>query len=151
MFKNICAVASVACIALTSSQLQAFEDADEAIEYRQAVFSLVAAHFGEMGAMVKGKSEFDAKAFAYRADSLEALAKMPLEGFTFPGAEKGDTKAKSAVWKEMDKFKSKLAQFQQDAVDLASIAESGDMGKIKPVFLKAAKNCKGCHTDFKNR
>ncbi len=151
MIKKISVLAVVGSLFLSSTQLLAFEDGDEAIDYRQAVFSLVASHFGKMGDMVKGKTEFDAKDFAYRAESVDALAKMPLEGFTFPGSDKGDTKAKPAVWKDMDTFTAKLTQFQKDASELAAVAKGGDMGKIKPVFLTAAKNCKSCHTDFKNR
>ncbi|EKE71702.1 c-type cytochrome [Gallaecimonas xiamenensis] len=130
---------------------QAFDDKDEAIAYRQSVFSLVATHFGEMGAMVKGDKAFDAAAFQYRADSLAALSKMPLEGFLYPGADQGDTKAKAAVWENTDEFKKRLAKFQSDAADLAKSAQSGDLGSIKPAFMKAAKNCKACHSDFKNR
>lgn len=138
--------ASLATVSVTAHGLK---DAEGAIEYRQAVFHLVAAHFGQMGAMVKGKKEFSAEEFDYRAESLKALSLMPLEGFTFPGADKGDFKAKPAVWKDMDAFKAKLSTFQEDAAALAEATKSGSMDTIKPAFLKTAKNCKGCHSDFK--
>ncbi|WP_115719478.1 c-type cytochrome [Gallaecimonas mangrovi] len=130
---------------------QAFDDKDDAIHYRQSVFTLVAAHFHEMGAMVKGDEPFDAKAFQYRAESLAALSKMPLEGFLYPGSDKGDTKAKETVWQKTDEFKAKLAHFQGDAAKLEEAAKTGDMAVIKPAFMATAKNCKACHSEFKNR
>ncbi len=151
MIKRLSLVAGTVSLVLSSSFVSAFEKAEDAIEYRQSVFSLVATHFGHMGAMVKGKKDFNAEEFAYRADSVKALSKMPLEGFTFPGSDKGDTKAKPAVWSDMSEFKAKLTQFQKDADNLASAAATGSMDKIKPVFGATAKNCKSCHSDFKNR
>jgi cytochrome c556 len=127
------------------------DDVEDAIEYRQAVFHLVATHFGHMGDMVKGKKNFDAVEFQYRANSLDALAKMPLEGFTVPGSDKGETKAKPAVWEKPELFREKLTKFQKDSSALAKAAQSGNMDTIKPVFMETAKNCKSCHTDFKNR
>lgn len=151
MFKKICTTVGVTGLLMAGTSVSAFDSSADAIEYRQNVFSLVAAHFGEMGSMVKGEKTFDAKEFAYRANSLEALSKMPLEGFTFPGSDKGNTKAKPAVWSDMDGFKEKLTQFQTDSEALAKAAQSGDMKSIKPVFMTTAKNCKSCHSDFKNR
>ncbi|WP_305453276.1 cytochrome c [Oceanobacter sp. 2_MG-2023] len=127
------------------------DEVEDAIEYRQAVFHLVAAHFGQMGDMIKGKKDFDAVEFQYRANSLDALSKMPMEGFTVPGSDKGDTKAKPAVWEKPALFEEKMTKFQKDSSALAKAAQSGDMDTIKPVFMEAAKNCKSCHTDFKNR
>lgn len=128
-----------------------FKDADEAIEYRQAVFTLVKAHVGVMGAMVKGKMDYDAAEFAYRAESLKALSNMPLEGFTYPGSDKGDTKAKAAVWKDMDGFKAKMEKFQSDSDALAEAAKAGSLDAAKPAFITTVKNCKACHKDYKNK
>ncbi|MGB1092615.1 MAG: c-type cytochrome [Oceanobacter sp.] len=150
--KTLTKLAAVAAFSTaTLASAHALKDSDDAIEYRQSVFHLVAAHFGQMGAMVKGKKPFDAAEFQYRAESLDALAKMPLEGFTFPGSDKGHTKAKPEIWTDMDGFKSKLSQFQKDASALAKASKSGDMGSIKPAFGQTAKNCKSCHSDYKNK
>ncbi|WKE66482.1 cytochrome c [Gallaecimonas kandeliae] len=136
---------------LVAPLAQAFDNKDDAIHYRQSVFDLVAAHFHEMGSMVKGDKAFDAKEFQYRAASLAALSKMPLEGFLYPGSDKGDTHAKAAVWEKMDEFKEHLSGFQADAAALEKAAAGGELAAIKPAFMKTAKNCKACHTEFKNR
>ena len=138
-------------VAAPASLADNFKEADDAIEYRQAVFTLVKTHVGVMGAMVKGKQDFDAAEFAYRAESLQALSKMPMEGFTYPGSDKGDTKAKAAVWKDMDGFKAKMDKFESDSTALAKAAASGSMDTIKPAFITTVKNCKACHKEYKNK
>ncbi len=143
--------AALAAPIIASPLALAFDDKDEAIEYRQSVFSLVAKHFGEMAAMVKGKKDFNAEEFQYRAESLNALSHMPLEGFLYPGADQGETKAKAAVWSDTEEFKKRLGDFQADTQVLLAKAQTGDFNAIKPAFAETAKNCKACHKDFKNR
>lgn len=144
-------MAGVLGMAAPAAFAETFKEADDAIEYRQAVFTLVKTHVGVMGAMVKGKKDFDAAEFAYRAESLKALSKMPMEGFTYPGSDKGDTKAKAAVWKDMDGFKAKMDKFESDSAALAKAAASGSMDTIKPAFINTVKNCKACHKEYKNK
>ncbi|WP_341503302.1 cytochrome c [Gallaecimonas sp. GXIMD4217] len=151
MMRKYALAAALAAPLLASPLAQAFDDKDEAIDYRRSVFSLVAKHFGEMAAMVKGKKDFNAEEFQYRAESLKALSHMPLEGFLYPGADKGDTKARAEVWENTEEFKKRLSGFQADTVALLDKAKSGDLNAIKPAFVAAAKNCKACHKDFKNR
>ncbi|WP_221794542.1 c-type cytochrome [Oceanobacter mangrovi] len=148
-FKAIVTASMITAASIASAH--AMEDAEDAIEFRQSVFHLVGAHTGQMGDMIKGKKDFDAAEFQYRADSMAALAKMGLEGFTYPGSDKGDTKAKPAVWEDMDGFKTKMNKFVSDTAALSAAAKSGNLDTIKPAFMEAAKNCKACHTDYKNR
>ena len=147
-------LARLACVAIATTAIPAawaFKDADGAIEYRQSVFVLVAEHVGQMGAMIRNEKPFDANEFKYRASSVEALSKMPLEGFSYPGADKGKTKAKPAVWEDMKDFTARMSKFQDNAAALAKASASGDLDTIKPAFMETMKNCKACHTDYKNR
>lgn len=132
----------------TSVQANNFKNIDDAIEYRQSAFSLMAYNFGDMGAMLKGKKPFDAQVFAMRADNVAALAKLPLEGFT-PGSDKGDTEALAKVWTEKSDFDAKMKQLQIDSAALAIAAQSDDRKALKQAFMTTAKNCKGCHDVFK--
>ena len=76
-----------------------FAKAENAIKYRKAGFTLMAAHFGRLGAMAQGKAPFDAKAAADSADILAVVAKLPFTAFV-EGSDKGDTRAKPEIWKE---------------------------------------------------
>ncbi|MBW8184472.1 c-type cytochrome [Shewanella nanhaiensis] len=132
----------------TSVQAGNFKKTDDAIEYRQSAFSLLAYHFGDMGAMLKGKKPFDAEVFAMRADNVAALSKLPLEGFT-PGSDKGDTEALPKVWTEKADFDAKMLQLQKDSAALAIAAKADDKKALKQAFMATAKNCKGCHDSYK--
>ena len=58
--------------ALTSISLTAAAEVKpfEAIEYRQGIFKAIKWNFGPMGAMVKGKTEFNAEQFNKNAERL---------------------------------------------------------------------------------
>ena len=144
----------LACLALATAVIPAawaFKDADEAIKYRKAGFTLISEHVGQMGAMIRNEKPYDAKEFQYRAESVAALSLMPLEGFMYPGSDKGETKAKPAVWENMEGFSKSLKTFQDQAAALAKASASGDLATAKPAFMDVMKNCKSCHTDYKNR
>lgn len=126
------------------------DEAEDAIKYRRAAFTLIKGNFAPMGAMVKGEMPFDANAFAEYAANLAAVAGMADDGF-IDGSDNGDTKAKAAVWEKRAEFEQKMQEFQKLSNELAVVAKSGDLGQIKPVFGAAGKSCKSCHDDFKNK
>ncbi len=148
MKKLTVALAGVLAFGLAGSAVA--DQYEDAIKYRQAAFTMVKGNFGPMGAMVKGERPFDAAAFAKFAENFAALAKMSDDGF-IDGSDMGDTKAKPEVWEKRAEFDAKMKKFQELADKLAVAAKSGDLGAIKPQFGAAAKTCKACHDDFKNK
>ncbi|MCY0964825.1 c-type cytochrome [Parathalassolituus penaei] len=144
----------IACLTLATAVIPAawaFKDADEAIEYRQSAFVLIGEQVSQMGAMIRNEKPFDAAEFKYRADSVAALSLMPLEGFMYPGSDKGETKAKPEIWENTEDFSKRLKTFQDQAAALSKAAAGGDLAAAKPAFMDVMKNCKSCHTDYKNR
>ncbi|MFT6788457.1 MAG: cytochrome c556 [Pseudoalteromonas rhizosphaerae] len=126
-----------------------FEEPRDAIEYRQAAFSMIRVQIGDMGDMLKGKVPFDAEQFKHRANNAAALSKMPWEAFV-AGSDKGDTSALPAIWSDNKTFMKKAAAFQQYADELAVAAQTGDKKVIAKAFGPWAKGCKDCHTSFKD-
>ncbi|MBE0364728.1 hypothetical protein PULV_a2483 [Pseudoalteromonas ulvae UL12] len=126
-----------------------FEEPADAIEYRQAAFSMIRVQISDMGDMLKGAVPFDAKRFQMRADNAAALSKMPWEAFG-PGTDKGETSALAAVWSQNDEFMKKATAFQDYADKLAVAAQSGDKAAIGKAFGPWAKGCKDCHKTFKD-
>ena len=126
-----------------------FEEPSDAIEYRQATFSMIRVQIGDMGDMLKGKVPFDAEQFKHRANNAAALSKMPWEAFV-AGSDKGDTSALPAIWSDNETFMKKAAAFQQYADELAVAAQTGDKKVIAKAFGPWAKGCKDCHTSFKD-
>ena len=89
----ILAAAAVTLAAPASAQ---FAKPEDAIKYRKASLTVMAAHFGRVAAMANGRVPFDAKAAADNAAVAEAMSKLPWAAFV-DGSDKGDTKAKSNV------------------------------------------------------
>lgn len=96
--------------AFSVSANTAFKEPSDAIEYRQAAFSMISVQISDMGAMLKGKIPFDAEKFKKRANNAAALSKMPWEAF-YKGTDKGETSALGAVWSENDTFMKKQLRF----------------------------------------
>ena len=121
---------------------------EDAVEYRQSVYTLIKWNFAPIGAMVKGQVPYDAAAVARHAAFLETLSKMPLEGFT-PGSDVGDTKAKPEIWKNRQEFEKLMSDFQEQVNKLNQVAGSGNQAAVKEQFGATAKSCKNCHDKFR--
>ena len=123
---------------------------EKAIEYRQGVFGAMGWQMGAMLPMVKGEKAFDKAEFAKLSGRLAALSEMPWEGFV-PGSDKGNSKAKPELWKEMDKVIAGADKFQAESKKLADLAKGGDEKAIKAQFAEVGKTCKACHDNYKNK
>ena len=55
-----------------------FAKPEQAIKYRKAVMSLIVAHFGRMGAVVKGKAPYEEAEFARNALAVNTLSSILL-------------------------------------------------------------------------
>lgn len=148
MKKLLLTLVASTTLLVSAAQAHNFEDAKDAIEYRQSAFSLIAYNFGDMGAMMKGKKPFEAETFAMRAANVAALSKIPFEGF-IDGSDKGETEALAKVWQDRADFDAKMKTFQENATILATVAQKGDQAAIKQAFMDTGKSCKGCHDAYK--
>lgn len=122
---------------------------EDAIEYRRAVFEVIAGNFKPMGAMVEGKIDYDAERFARNAERVAALSRMALEGFEGGPHAGEDTEALDAIWDQWEKFQQGMQQLQERAQALASAAEGGELSQVRGPFVEVADTCKGCHDNFR--
>ncbi|GAA0422501.1 cytochrome c [Cocleimonas flava] len=120
----------------------------QAAKYRHNVFGMIGYHFGPMGDMIKGKSDYNKDTFSKNADALASLAVLAQNGFEVEGTVKG-SRAKKKIWEEKDKFDAGIKMFADNTAALATQAKSGDMAAIKPAFLKVADDCKQCHKSYR--
>lgn len=125
-----------------------FAKPEDAIKYRKAGMTMMAAHFGRVAAMANGRVPFDAKAAAENAEIATALSKLPYAGF-MAGTDKGDTKAKPEIWSDADKFRTAITRMQDEMVKLNAAAKGGNIDAIKAASGEVGKACKGCHDDFR--
>jgi cytochrome c556 len=148
MKKLILAVAAV-CGVMTSLPAAAqFAKPEDAIKYRKAAFTVMASHFGRIGAMVQGKAPFDAKAAAENAELALMMSKLPYTAFV-PGTDKGETKAKAEIWTEGDKFRAAATKMQDEMAKLNAAAKTGNLDTIKAAFGPVGQSCKACHDEYR--
>ncbi len=146
-FTTSCASALLMLAMGLPAQAQ-FAKPEDAIKYRKASFTVMAAHFGRLGAMANGRAPYDAKAAADNADVVSTLAKLPWAAFG-EGTDKGDTRAKPEIWKEAAKYKEAADKMQAEIVKLNTAAKAGNIDALKVAFGPAAASCKACHDNFR--
>jgi cytochrome c556 len=148
MKKLITVAASLLALMLALPAAAQFAKPEDAIKYRKASFTVMAAHFGRVGAMASGRAPYDAKAAAENADIAAAMAKLPWAAFT-EGSDKGETRAKPEIWKDSAKYKEAADKMQAEMVKLSAAAKAGNVDALKTAFGPAAATCKGCHDNFR--
>ncbi len=148
MKKLITVATSLLALMLALPAAAQFAKPEDAIKYRKASFTVMAAHFGRVGAMASGRAPYDAKAAAENADIAVAMAKLPWAAFT-EGSDKGETRAKPEIWKDSAKYKEAADKMQAEMVKLSAAAKAGNVDALKTAFGPAAATCKGCHDNFR--
>jgi len=142
------AMAAIASLGTALPAAAQFAKPEDAIKYRKAAFTVMAAHFGRVAAMANGRIPFDAKAAADNAEIATMMSKLPYAGFV-DGTEKGDTKAKPEIWTERDKFNAAATKMQDEMVKLNAAAKTGDVAALKSAAGDVGKACKGCHDTYR--
>jgi cytochrome c556 len=147
--KTVIRIVAVCLTAATLLPAQAqFAKPEDAIKYRKASYTVMAAHFGRLGAMANGRMPYDAKVAAENAELVLTLAKLPWAAYG-EGTDKGETRAKPEVWKEAAKFKDAADKMQVEIGKLNVAAKAGNVDALKAAFGPAAASCKACHDTFR--
>lgn len=124
-------------------------EAEQAIEYRMAVYQVIGWNFGPLKGAVTGKIPYDKDAFALHAQRIAMMAPMLPEGFPKGSYVAGKTEAKPLIWEKRAEFDELLKKLATESANLADIAKTGDLAKIKPAFAELGKVCKTCHEKFR--
>ncbi|HSG51236.1 MAG TPA: cytochrome c [Rheinheimera sp.] len=150
MKKPLLAALMLSVTSFTATAATAFNDAKDAVEYRQSAFQLIRHNMADIGDMIKGEVAYDAERVTKRAMALATLTTLPWEAFTVPGTESGGGDAKAAIWQNLQDFNSRADKFVADAQALQVAAQSGDQAEVRKAFGTFARNCKACHQEYKN-
>ncbi len=142
------AAVAVAALATAVPAAAQFAKPEDAIKYRKAAFTVMAAHFGRVAAMANGRIPFDAKAAASNAEIANMVAALPFAGFG-DGTDKGDTRAKANVWSERDKFNASATRMQEELAKLNAAAKTGDQAAMRTAAGAVGQACKGCHDTYR--
>lgn len=141
-------VLAAATVTLSVPAQAQFAKPEDAIKYRKAAFTVMAAHFGRVAAMANGRMPFDAGAAASNAATAEMMSKLPWAGFG-DGTDKGDTKARPEIWTDKAKFIAASEKMQGEMTKLATVAKGGNLDAIKAQVGATGGACKACHDDFR--
>ena len=151
MTRWILAATTVASLLTALPAAAQFAKPEDAVKYRKAAFTVMAAHFGRIGAMAQGRVPFDAAAAAANAEIVAEMAKLPYAGFVegTSGTEKGQPNAK--VWSERAKFDEGAKKLQDESVKLVAAAKANNLDQLKAAFGNTAGTCKACHDAYRNQ
>ena len=128
--------------------------AEQSYDFRSSTMSVYKWYLSPMGAMVKGKVDFNTKKFAYYANGLETISKLGLlEGFPKDSNEEKveDSSAKAIIWSNWKDFEKKYNAFQREAKSLAIVSKSGNEATMKAQFKITADTCVACHKTYKTK
>lgn len=138
--------------AAAAAQSQTATPAEKAIEYRQAVFKVVAGNFGPLAQNAQGKVELPPAAVRQYAERLSQISQFA--GDAFPDISKeGKTRAKPEIWTERAEFDKLLKDLTDATKSLAGVTANA---AAKPEEFKAAVGsvgnaCKACHDRFREK
>jgi cytochrome c556 len=138
---------ATAMLSAGAAQAQ-FQKPEDAVKYRQSAFSVMGTHFSRIGAMANGKVPFDARKAQEDAAVVLMLSRLPWAGFT-PDTQTLESKARPALWSEMDKVKAGSDKMMTAVMALDAAAKTGNLDAIKKSFGEAAASCKACHDSYK--
>lgn len=132
--------------------LTAFSQAkpDVLVKQRQAAMILQGKYFGPLGGMAAGKVPYRADVVAYNASLLNALSRMPWDGFT---ADTQGEKSRTlpAVYSDAGKWKAAQDAFQSEVTKLVAVSTGGDEAAVKAQIGAVGKTCGGCHENFRQK
>lgn len=147
---HTCAMlAGAAAVFMHAAAHAQFARPDTAVKYRQSAFYVMGQHFSRIGAMANGKIPLDTKLASEDAETVAALAKLPIRGF-IAGTETLSAKVKAEAWAEMPKFRALYDNMVVEAGTLAAAARSNNLAQLKAAFAATAAACKACHDQYKN-
>lgn len=138
--------ATCACAVYLAPAHAQFRNADSAIKYRQAVFTVMNNHMGRLAAMAKGERPFDAAAAQSSARIVDALSHLPWEAFV-PGSATDKTRVKGDPWKDAAQFKKVQEGLMAETAKLPAAVATLD--GLKAQLGATGKACQACHDDFR--
>lgn len=121
---------------------------DVLVKQRSAAMTLQGKYFGPLAGMASGKLPYNAEVVARNAAFLEALNKMPWDGFT-ESTKDEKSRALPAVFTDNAKFKEATNQSQVAVAQLVKVSKGGDEAAVKAAINDVNKSCGGCHDNFR--
>jgi cytochrome c556 len=122
------------------------------VKQRQAAMTLQGKYFGPMAGMAAGKVPYNADTVAFNSAMLDALSRMPWDGFAESTKDVTvKTAALPAIWSEPAKFKDAQDNLQKQVQALVAVSRGGDEAAQKAAIGAVGKACGACHQNFREK
>ncbi len=121
---------------------------DVLVKQRVSAMTLQGKYFGPLAGMASGKVPYNAEVVVRNAAFLEALNKMPWDGFN-ENTKDEKTRALPAVYTDNAKFKEAITASQTAVAALVKVSKGGDEAAVKAAIGDVNKSCGGCHDNFR--
>lgn len=154
LVKVLSAVSLAALIAMPATAAE--QPFEKEIEARQAQMQVVKYNMGILGAMAKGKREYDAGLADAVAKNMFSAATMNNMSMWPPGSDNSVeslaelTKAKPSMWAEDSEVGTKHDAWVQASENMAATAGQ-DLASLRKAMGPLGKSCKGCHKAYKTK
>ena len=146
----VCTALALGLSAAYTLPLYAQVKPETLVRQRQAAMILIGKYFGPLNLMAQNKTAYDPKVVATNAGYLDALSRMPWDGFQ-PSTKGEQSRALPAVYTDTGKFKEAQDRFQSEVTKLASASKGGDEAAVKSQISAVNKACSACHEDFREK
>lgn len=145
------ALCSVALIAASTTTM-ADESTLGAVKARQSLMQLYSFNLGGLGAMVKGKADYDAAAASAYANNLLAVINLDQSAMWPQGSDDealpGKTRALKKIWTTYPAVNEKHKALVAGAEKMAAAAGNG-LDAVKANMGAVGGGCKGCHDTYR--
>ena len=148
----LAASGAIAALAVAQTPPAGPTPAERAIEYRQAVYKVVAGNFGPLAQVAQGKAPFDAAKARRNAERLAAIAAFLPDAYPDISKE-GKTRAMPEVWTNRAEFDRRIAEFGEHTRALAVVTARSETAtdEFKAAIGAVGNDCKGCHENFRSQ
>lgn len=148
---------TTACVFTLSSAFAATpakseKHAKHVTKMAHSVHNLMADNLKPLGGMAKGKIPLNVEVVKTNAQRISYLSTMIPHYFnTNPAPYKVNTEAKPALFENGSDIEKRANKLHKDAENLVKVSSAGNEMAIKKAIGAVAKNCGGCHDEYKNK
>lgn len=148
----IATLGMAAAILVGAAGLVAAQDAERAVQARNALMTLNGHYLGQLGAMAKGETPYDAAKAEAAATSLAALATLDESAMWPEGTDNetlGDkTRALPVIWSTYPAITEKMQALTDATAALAKTAGT-DLASLRAGMGPVGKACGDCHETYR--
>lgn len=152
--RKLMTIAIAVAVAGIAEASLADEAMEKAVKARRGQMQLYGWNIGQLGAMAKGKVDYDAEVASRAAKNLLAVVSMqdpllwPEGSHNGNPALKGKTRTKEEAWTTWPKI-GEASEAMITAATALNAAAGGGLSSLQGAIGDAGKACKACHEDFR--